>query len=83
MICKSSLTAKGGILDFDKILGLNLNKIETTPTEIPDEIQKLASDREKARAVKDWDKADELRKEIEESGWTVEDTDDGSVLKKI
>jgi len=71
------------ILDFDKIFGLNLNKIEKNSTKIPKEIKKLANNREEARAKKDWDKADELRKGIEKAGWTIKDTDNGPVLKKL
>lgn len=69
------------ILEMDKVLGLNLgaeNKIE-----IPEEVKKLVSEREKARLEKDWTKSDELRKEIDELGFLVEDAASGSkVIKK-
>ncbi len=66
------------VLDFDKVLGLEL---EPQKIEVPDEIQQLANDREKARQGKDWEKADELRKKIEKKGWLIKDTKKGSEIK--
>ncbi len=68
------------IIDFDKVLGLNLDKIETV--KIPEEIKKLAEAREKARTNKDWAESDKLREEIEKLGYTVEDSREGYKLKK-
>ncbi len=73
----------GGIIDFileidNKILGLNLDKEET----IPENIQKLAGDREKARKEKDWELSDKIRAQIEKHGYTVEDTTNGPIIKK-
>ncbi|KKS66738.1 MAG: Cysteine-tRNA ligase [Parcubacteria group bacterium GW2011_GWC2_42_6] len=67
------------ILKFDKILGLNLDKVKKI--EPPGEIKKLAAERELARQKKDWAKADSLRAQIEEQGWIVEDTDKGLKIK--
>ncbi len=63
------------ILYFDKILGLDLK--EKDKVEIPDNIQKLTEEREQARNDKDFKKADKLRKEIEDKGYQIEDTDKG------
>ena len=68
------------ILAFDTVLGLSLDRIGED--EIPAEITKLAEDRQRARAAKDFAKADELREEIAEKGWVVEDTKDGYALRK-
>jgi len=68
------------ILDFDKVLGLNLKSFKKLP--IPKEIKLLAAEREKARKEQNWQKSDELRKNIENKGYTVEDTDKGSIIKK-
>ena len=67
------------IIDFDKVLGLNLADVRTE--KIPSEILKLAKDREKYRKEKNFKKADELRKKIEKMGWLVEDTEKGPILK--
>lgn len=49
--------------------------------EIPAEILDLVSQREQARTEKDFQKSDELRKLIEEKGYTLEDTKDGQKIK--
>lgn len=67
------------ISDFDKILGVLIEKIE----KIPAKITKLAKEREKARLAKDYKKSDELRKEINKAGYDIEDTSFGfQVIKK-
>jgi len=63
-----------GIIDFKKV---------TVKQTIPAEIKKLAKLREKARQEKDWQKSDELRKQIETQGFSVEDTPSGPVVRKI
>ncbi len=68
------------LLDFDKIFGLDLNKIKVI--EIPEEIKILLEQRKKARTEKDWQTSDSLRKKIEELGWLIEDTAAGPVLRK-
>ena len=69
------------ILNFDKVLGLNLGQIRKSI--IPKEIRDLANQREKYRKEKEWKKADEIRKEIEEFGYRIEDTEKGSKIKEI
>jgi len=70
------------LLEFDKVLGLSLNKVKPTTVKIPAEIKKLAEERQAARANKDWTKADELRKTISELGFTVEDAGNDFIIKK-
>lgn len=67
-------------IKFDKILGLNLDKEEKIV--IPSEVKKLADIREKARQEKAWDDADQLRRDIANLGFIVEDTEKGYVLKR-
>lgn len=62
------------ILDFDKVLGLDLDRIGIEKIELPQEIKKLSKSRQKAREAKDWTEADRLRKEIEKSGYIIKDT---------
>ena len=67
--------------EINNIFGIiNLKKIKTT---IPAEIKKLANEREKYRKNQDWQKADEVRMEIEKQGYTIEDTANGPVIKSI
>lgn len=64
---------KTTILDFDKVLKLELAKIEAT-SEIPTQVIKLAQRRKTARDNKDFALADALREEIEKLGYIVKDT---------
>jgi cysteinyl-tRNA synthetase len=67
--------------EIDKIFGIiNFKKVNRT---IPTEIKKLVKDREQYRKEQNWQKSDELRREIEKNGFTVEDTKDGSVVKNL
>jgi cysteinyl-tRNA synthetase len=68
------------IKEFDKVLGLELDKAETF--EIPEEIQKLILERDSARAEKDFAKSDELRAQIEKLGFEVMDTPEGTKVEK-
>lgn len=68
------------ILDFDKVLGLNLKNIKKET--IPKEIINLAKQRDKARKAKDFKTADKLREEIEKRGYIIEDTKEGFLLRK-
>ncbi|MCD4759934.1 cysteine--tRNA ligase [archaeon] len=69
------------IIKFDKVLGLNLDKIKQE--KVPTEIVNLAQEREKARKDKDYKKADKIREKIELKGFLIEDTKEGPKLKKI
>ena len=71
---------KATLLDFDKVLGLNLAKVKKE--KIPTQITKLVKEREEAREKKDFKKSDGLRAEIEKLGYMVEDTTSGAVVKK-
>lgn len=68
------------LLDFDKIFALNLAKIKKP--KIPQEISKLVELREKYRKIGDYKKADEIRRELKERGYWVEDTKEGPKIKK-
>ena len=65
------------LLQFDKILGLNLSKLKKEKTKVPAEVKKLAEQRLQARHNKDWKKADELREKIKELGYVIGDTKEG------
>jgi len=66
------------LLEFDKIFGLNLNKVKKP--KIPEKIKKLAQQREKYRKEKNWKKADKTRKEIQKLGYKIKDTSKGPEL---
>lgn len=71
------------LLDFDKILGLDLERNEFEVSNIPEEIEQLMNEREKARAAGDFKKADKLRLIIQKNGYEVLDTVTGQKLKKL
>lgn len=84
-VLKSDLTDAdklATILDFDKVLGLNLAKVKKEKQKIPKQIQILVNEREAARENKNWAKSDKLRNEINKLGYLVEDTSEGQVVKK-
>lgn len=69
-------------LDFDKVFGLELDKVEIAKEIIPDEIIKLAKEREEVRKNKDFAKSDELRKIINKKGYDVKDAERGYKISK-
>ena len=71
------------ILDFDKVLGLDLNLTEKIKIKIPPEIEKILYERDLARKEKDWGRADELRKELNIQGYEVKDTDKGQEISSL
>jgi len=79
-LLKSDLSAPdklATILDFDKVLGLNLDKIRKEKLTIPQEIKELVKKREQARQEKKFDESDQIRKQIEEKGYQIKDTEKG------
>jgi len=72
------------ILDFDKVLGLDLEKAlkDQERESIPQEIMEIVEKREDLRKQKKWDEADRIRKEIENLGFIIEDTPSGPVIKR-
>ena len=70
------------ILDFDRVMGLNLDQLDQEQA-LPAAVQKRIDARLKAREVKDFATSDRLRAEIEAMGYLVQDTKDGmKVIKK-
>ncbi|MDO8569661.1 MAG: cysteine--tRNA ligase [bacterium] len=70
------------LLDFDKVLGLNLENNEFEVKNIPKEVEQLLKDRESARADGDYSKSDQLREQIKTLGFLVEDTASGQKISK-
>jgi cysteinyl-tRNA synthetase len=68
---------KNIIFDMNKVFNI-LEKQE----KIPKEVIRLADEREKARKNKDFNRADQLRKEINNKGYFIDDTSSGYVIKK-
>ena len=78
---RSQATALGrAILEIVGALGLLVEVGQVTP---PDAVVQLFSQREQARAERDFGRSDSLRNAIEVLGWTVEDSRQGGVLKPL
>ncbi len=63
---------------FDSVLGFGI----PTKSEVPDAIQRLAEERQRARQAKNFKRADEIRQQLATQGWTIEDTPQGQRLKQ-
>jgi len=79
---------KATILEFDKVLGLNLDKVEIAEeyldiSKLPEEIREILEKRETARKEKDWTKSDELRETLKSRGYGIEDSSQGTNVFKI
>jgi cysteinyl-tRNA synthetase len=63
------------ILDLAIITGFDVDflKLEIASSHQSDEIIALAEKRQEAKTNKDWEMADEIRKEIAQNGWQVDD----------
>ncbi|MBI9105975.1 MAG: cysteine--tRNA ligase [Spirochaetales bacterium] len=72
----------GAVLEMDRVLGLQLDKVESDSPELTKEEMALINQREAARASKDWAKADEARDKLLSMGIIVKDTANGSQWKK-
>ena len=69
------------IKKIDEVFGLKL--LEKEKIFVSKKVLELVNKREQARKDKDWDKADELRNEIQELGFKVDDTDEGTKINKL
>jgi cysteinyl-tRNA synthetase len=63
------------------ILGL-LREVKGEEEEIPADVAELVKERARVRAEKDWARADEIRAELAEKGYSVEDTAEGAIVRK-
>src|SRR3989338_9090748 len=67
---------------MDKVLGLNIRNVADKMYNIPEDILELKKERDVARAEKNWQESDQLRNQIEESGYILEDRDNNSIIRK-
>ena len=73
---------KATLLSFDSILGLGLDVAPEKTSVLPDSLQRLLDERQHARDAKDFKRADDLRSQIEQLGYSVKDTPTGQQTKK-
>ena len=70
------------LLKFDEVLGLDLKNYKKQDDKLPDEIIELVSKRDEARNSKDWAESDRIRDLLISKGYKVQDTKEGTVVKK-
>lgn len=66
------------VKNWDQVFGLDLAKDLGQGIEIPSEIKGLLEKRDKLREAKEFNQADQIRKQIESLGFEVKDTEKGS-----
>ncbi len=86
-LLKSNITSQDKydlILDFDEVLGLGLAEVKEAVVEaVPDDIQELLMKREALRKAKKYQESDDIRKELQQKGYEIEDRPEGATVKKI
>ena len=79
---KKSKAFRDLLLKFDEVLGLDLKNYQKQDDKLPDEVLDLVSKRDEARASKNWAESDRIRDLLVEKGYQVQDTKEGTVVKK-
>jgi cysteinyl-tRNA synthetase len=68
---------------FDQVLGLNLEKTISQDLSVPPEIEVLIQKRNRLRDEKKFKQSDQMRQQIEDRGYEVKDSPQGTRAKKI
>jgi cysteinyl-tRNA synthetase len=82
------------LLDFDRVLGIGFlpllyrsdspERLEVVAhADLPQEIDLLITEREEARKSGLWERADELRQKLRGEGYSVEDTKEGPIVRRL
>jgi cysteinyl-tRNA synthetase len=71
------------LIEFDEVLGLQLNDWQQPTVAVPAEVWQLVGERDEARKAKNFLLADNLRERIKDLGFEVEDKGDGSTVKPV
>jgi cysteinyl-tRNA synthetase len=64
----------------EMLYALGLETLLDVEDEAPAELQRLAAERDEARSVRDFERADQIRDRLAEQGWEIRDTPDGARL---
>lgn len=75
----------GTLYEMDKVFGFGLREliadVRAKVDAAGDNLHALLNERATARTEKNWERSDEIRDQIAESGFVVEDTDEGQILR--
>jgi cysteinyl-tRNA synthetase len=83
-LVRSDLAApvkKATLIEFDRVLGLDLARWTPAAGDVPAAVTELVGQRQQARNEKRWQDADALRERIRAAGYEVEDTPQGPRLR--
>jgi cysteinyl-tRNA synthetase len=72
---------KATLLQFDRVLGLDLASWQPPQVQAPQEVWDLVRRRQEARNERRWQEADALREQIRAAGYEIEDRPDGPQLR--
>lgn len=75
--------ALGAVREFMSEFNFIFDVLDFSKEEIPQEVLDLAKKRDELRKQKKFREADEIRKQIKEMGYVIEDDDEKSKIKKI
>ena len=64
------------------MLGFDLVNYEKQESSIPEDVQKLVSERNEARANRNWAESDRIRDILIGMGYTVKDSKEGTIIEK-
>ncbi len=64
----------------EMLYALGLEGLMELEDQAPEELQRLAAEREEARAARDFERADRIRDQLAEAGWEIRDTPEGARL---
>ncbi len=73
------------LIGFDEVLGLRMVEMSEKlgKLEVPEEVKKLVQKRNQMRKEGKYEEADRIRKEIQERGYLLRDTDDGTIVDPV
>jgi cysteinyl-tRNA synthetase len=71
------------LASWDRVLGLDLERLAREGFEVPAEVQALIEERDAARASKDFAMGDEIRERLSSLGWEVMDTPEGTKVRPL
>jgi cysteinyl-tRNA synthetase len=71
---------KATLLEFDKVLGLNIDQWRPQKLDVPDKVRDLVKRRTQARRAKHWAEADAIRQEISALGYNIKDEGDETTI---
>jgi cysteinyl-tRNA synthetase len=77
----SSADKRAVVMDFDRVLGFDLDRTDAEDS-LPEAVMQKVEARKKARLEKKWSLSDQLRDEIQAMGYAVQDTKDGMKVFK-